>query len=592
MANLISLEEIVEKGSSPVEMTGAEIVLATPKNLGIEYVFHLTGGAVLPISDAWKYSNTPKPGMVPVFIEGNGVNAAKGYAEASGKIGACVVTSGPGATNTITGIADAYSDSVPVMVITGNVAKPLRGKAAFQEVNITDIVRTITKKAYYVSDIKDLERTIVDAYITAMSGRRGPVLVDIPNNIQRENALFMPLDKRKVDDIINQSYFVEECAEEKIKKLAELIKNSEEPLLYIGGGIKASKAEKEVSALAITAQIPVVSTLKALGSFNNERLSLGLVGMHGSYWANRAVKESDLLIALGVRFDDRVAGDPDAFAPDAKIVHVDLDPKEINRIKRSDLAIIGDAKKIISRTLYELGAMSSGGYERSDWLSRIRMLEKEHPWETGKLHNGFLQPQTVIEAIYELSRKHAKNGISVATGVGQHQMWAAQLWSGREKDQFITSGGQGQMGVGLSYAIGTQVSDPNRLVVDIDGDGSFRMGMQALRTVDAKNLPIKIFVMDNNAYGLPYQWQNRFFRGDAVSRFRTENFVNIAKEYGVIGEFLFGSATKEEVYAAVDRAFEYPGAYIIQAQIDTNAEVLPMIPPGKSIDEIRLNPLV
>lgn len=589
--SLISLEEVIEKGSKPMEMTGAEIVLATLKNLGIAHVFHLTGGAVLPISDAWEYSNTPKPEMVMVYQEGVGATAAKGYAEASGKIGVGMFTSGPGATNTATGITDAYSDSIPVLIICGN-ADSRRGEDAFQAAPIIKMTAPVTKATYRVESVAELEALIVNAYITAMSGRRGPVLVDIPVNFQRENYAFEPLNLDHIENIINSSFFVEDGFEGKVEALVDSIKNSKRPVLYIGGGVKASRAEKELAALAITAQIPVVSTLKALGSFNNARLSLGLVGMHGSYWANRAVRESDLLIAVGARFDDRVAGDPKAFAPDAKIVHIDLDPREINKVKRSDLAVVGDAKKIINMVLYELGHLPDKRRERSDWISYIRSLEKEHPWETGMLHNGFLQPQTVIEAIYELSRKYAKDGITLTTGVGQHQMWAAQRWIGREQDQFITSGGQGQMGAGLPYAIGAQVYDKKRLVIDCDGDGSFRMSLPALRTIDEYGLPIKIFILDNNCYGMPYQWQNRFYRGPAASRIRTENYVNIAKAYRIEGRVIFRNATKEEVYAAVEKAFKHPGAYIVQARIDTNAEVLPMIPPGKSIEEIRLNPLV
>jgi acetolactate synthase-1/2/3 large subunit len=548
------------------------------KKEGVDILFNYPGGAVLPLFD--ELQNAPFR-QVLVRHEQAAVHAADGYARATGKVGVTLVTSGPGATNTVTGIATAYMDSIPIVVLTGQIPTLLIGNDAFQEADIIGITRPCTKHNYLVKDAKDLGRTLKEAFYVARSGRPGPVLVDLPKDIMVNSTEFKYPDKVFVRGY-QPTY---EGHPGQIQRAVKLILKSKKPLLYAGGGIISSNASKELGLLAERLSIPVTMTLMGLGGFpGNHPLSLGMLGMHGTYRANMAVQECDLLLAIGARFDDRVTGMIEAFAPHATIIHIDIDPTSISKNVRVDLPIVGDCKRVLSKILSlleeeEIGSLKEG---LDKWLHQIEKWKAIHNMEYQQGEK--IKPQYVIEKIYELTKGDA----IITTEVGQNQMWAAQYYQFIKPRTLLTSGGLGTMGYGFPAAMGAQVAFPNKLVIDIAGDGSFQMNSQELATIVQYQLPVKVAILNNGNLGMVRQWQE-FFYGKRYASSSLEglspDFVKLAEAYGAIGL----RATKpEEVVPTLKKAFSLPKPVVIDFVVDPEENVYPMVPTGEPLNQMRL----
>ena len=561
-----------------MKKTGSQIIVECLKKEGVDILFNYPGGAVLPLFD--ELQNAPFR-QVLVRHEQAAVHAADGYARATGKVGVTLVTSGPGATNTVTGIATAYMDSIPIVVLTGQIPTLLIGNDAFQEADIIGITRPCTKHNYLVKDAKDLGRTLKEAFYVARSGRPGPVLVDLPKDIMVNSAEFKYPDKVFVRGY-QPTY---EGHPGQIQRAVKLILKSKKPLLYAGGGIISSNASKELGLLAERLSIPVTMTLMGLGSFpGNHPLSLGMLGMHGTYRANMAVQECDLLLAIGARFDDRVTGMIEAFAPHATIIHIDIDPTSISKNVRVDLPIVGDCKRVLSKILSlleeeEIGSLKEG---LDKWLHQIEKWKAIHNMEYQQGEK--IKPQYVIEKIYELTKGDA----IITTEVGQNQMWAAQYYQFIKPRTLLTSGGLGTMGYGFPAAMGAQVAFPNKLVIDIAGDGSFQMNSQELATIVQYQLPVKVAILNNGNLGMVRQWQE-FFYGKRYASSSLEglspDFVKLAEAYGAIGL----RATKpEEVVPTLKKAFSLPKPVVIDFVVDPAENVYPMVPAGEPLNQMRL----
>ena len=561
-----------------MKKTGSQIIVECLKKEGVDILFNYPGGAVLPLFD--ELQNAPFR-QVLVRHEQAAVHAADGYARATGKVGVTLVTSGPGATNTVTGIATAYMDSIPIVVLTGQIPTLLIGNDAFQEADIIGITRPCTKHNYLVKDAKDLGRTLKEAFYVARSGRPGPVLVDLPKDIMVNSTEFKYPDKVFVRGY-QPTY---EGHPGQIQRAVKLILKSKKPLLYAGGGIISSNASKELGLLAERLSIPVTMTLMGLGSFpGNHPLSLGMLGMHGTYRANMAVQECDLLLAIGARFDDRVTGMIEAFAPHATIIHIDIDPTSISKNVRVDLPIVGDCKRVLSKILSlleeeEIGSLKEG---LDKWLHQIEKWKAIHNMEYQQGEK--IKPQYVIEKIYELTKGDA----IITTEVGQNQMWAAQYYQFIKPRTLLTSGGLGTMGYGFPAAMGAQVAFPNKLVIDIAGDGSFQMNSQELATIVQYQLPVKVAILNNGNLGMVRQWQE-FFYGKRYASSSLEglspDFVKLAEAYGAIGL----RATKpEEVVPTLKKAFSLPKPVVIDFVVDPEENVYPMVPTGEPLNQMRL----
>lgn len=561
-----------------MKKTGSQIIVECLKKEGVDILFNYPGGAVLPLFD--ELQNAPFR-QIMVRHEQAAVHAADGYARATGKVGVTLVTSGPGATNTVTGIATAYMDSVPIVVLTGQIPTLLIGNDAFQEADIIGITRPCTKHNYLVKDAKDLGRTLKEAFYVARSGRPGPVLVDLPKDIMVNSTEFKYPDKVFVRGY-QPTY---EGHPGQIQRAVKLILKSKKPLLYAGGGIISSNASKELGLLAERLSIPVTMTLMGLGSFpGNHPLSLGMLGMHGTYRANMAVQECDLLLAIGARFDDRVTGMIEAFAPHATIIHIDIDPTSISKNVRVDLPIVGDCKRVLSKILSlleeeEIGSLKEG---LDKWLHQIEKWKAIHNMEYQQGEK--IKPQYVIEKIYELTKGDA----IITTEVGQNQMWAAQYYQFIKPRTLLTSGGLGTMGYGFPAAMGAQVAFPNKLVIDIAGDGSFQMNSQELATIVQYQLPVKVAILNNGNLGMVRQWQE-FFYGKRYASSSLEglspDFVKLAEAYGAIGL----RATKpEEVVPTLKKAFSLPKPVVIDFVVDPAENVYPMVPAGEPLNQMRL----
>jgi acetolactate synthase-1/2/3 large subunit len=561
-----------------MKKTGAQIIVECLKKEGVDTLFNYPGGAILPIFD--ELSNAPIH-QILVRHEQAAVHAADGYARASGKVGAVLVTSGPGATNTVTGIATAFMDSIPVVILTGQVPTLLIGNDAFQEADIIGITRPCTKHNYLAKDIKDLAQVLKEAFYVARNGRPGPVLIDLPKDTLVNSTEFKYPEKVFIRGY-QPTY---EGHPGQIQRAVKSIMKSKKPILYVGGGIISSNASKELTVFAERLGVPVTMTLMGLGGFpGNHPLSLGMLGMHGTYRANMAVMESDLLIAIGSRFDDRVTGKIEAFAPQAKIIHIDIDPTSISKNVRVDLPIVGDCKRILSKMLSLL--------EDEDIDSFKEGLDKWHH-QTEKLkalHNmnyeqkDIIKPQYVVEKIYELTKGDA----IISTEVGQNQMWAAQYYQFIKPRTLLTSGGLGTMGYGFPAAIGAQVAFPNKLVIDIAGDGSFQMNSQELATAVQYQLPIKVAILNNHYLGMIRQWQE-FFYGKRYASSSLErvspDFVKLAEAYGAIG---LRATRPEEVVPTLKKAFSIPKPVIIDFMVDPEENVYPMVPAGEPLNQMRL----
>jgi len=540
---------------------------------GVEVIFGILGGAILPLYDV--LPQYPQLRHILVRHEQGAAHAADGYARATGKVGVCFATSGPGATNLVTGIANAHLDSVPMVAITGQVARPFIGKDAFQEVDITGITLPITKHNYLVMDAAEIPGIMKEAFYLAGTGRPGPVLIDLPRDVQQEPAEFNYPNRTNLPQYkpILQGHPAQ------IKKAAKLIGESQRPLIIAGRGIIISGAFAELKGLVEKAQIPVVTTLLGTSCFpESHALSYGMLGMHGMAYANMAVDAADLIIAIGMRFDDRATAKVSGFAPHAHIIHIDIDPAEIGKNVRVDIPIVGDAKAVIG----ELTKLVDKT-KHTDWIRKLDEWRKEHP--SLIIRDGeSLLPQYVVRQIYE-----ATNGEAIiVTGVGQHQMWAAQHYWYDKPNTFISSGGLGTMGFGLPAAIGAKVGCPDSTVWCIDGDGSLQMTIQELATIAQEKVGVKIAVLHNTYLGMVRQWQELFYNKRYVATpLSSPDFVKIAEAYGLPA---LRVERREEVAPAIQKAMAEPGAFLINFIVEPEENVYPMVPPGAALAEVLEEP--
>jgi acetolactate synthase-1/2/3 large subunit len=566
-----------KKGVMPIKLKGAQIIIEVLQEEGVDTLFGYPGGAVIDIYDQLAKS---KLRHILTRHEQAAVHAADGYARASGKVGVCLVTSGPGATNTVSGIASAYMDSIPVVVLTGQVPTQLIGNDAFQEVDIVGITRPCTKHNYLVQSVEDLGRIIKEAFHIARSGRPGPVLVDIPKDVMQATTSYKP-----IKEILLKSYNpTYEPNAKQLPKVLKLIEEARKPLIFAGGGVILSRASKELTAFARKIHAPVTSSLMGLGAFPaSDPLWLGMIGMHGTYRANMASSECDLMIAVGVRFDDRVTGQVDAFAPHAKIVHIDIDPTSIRKNIQVSVPIVGDCRITLQKLnslLAKEGLGHLGGL-RAPWLEQVERWKATKPLKYEQ--KDMIKPQFVVEKLWELTKGQA----IITTEVGQNQMWAAQYYHFDHPNHFITSGGLGCMGFGLPAAIGAQIASPEKLVVDVAGDGSIQMNIQEMGTVMQYKLPVKIVILNNGYLGMVRQWQQLFYDCcySCTQMIDSPDFVRLAEAYGAVGL----RATKpEEVEKTLKEGLSIPKAVIMDFVVEREECVYPMVPSGRPITEMLL----
>jgi acetolactate synthase-1/2/3 large subunit len=556
-----------------MKMTGAQILCESLVKEGVEVIFGYPGGAVLPLYDA--LPQYPQLRHILVRHEQGGAHAADGYARATGKVGVCVATSGPGATNLVTGIANAFLDSSPVVAITGQVASSLIGKDAFQETDITGITLPITKHNYLVLDVGSLASIVKEAFYLAKSGRPGPILIDLPRDVLVGEAEFHYPDRVNLPGYkpTLQGHPAQ------IKKAAKLISEARQPLIIAGRGVIISGAYAELKHLAETVQVPVVTTLLGIGCFPESHvLSFGMLGMHGMAYANMAVDAADVIIAMGMRFDDRATGKISAFAPRARIIHIDIDPAEVGKNVRVDVPIVGDVKEV----LQELNKLIAPT-EHVAWVQQLNEWRKEHP-ATEIRECEELLPQFVIRKIHEVTRGEA----TIVTGVGQNQMFAAlHFWYDRP-NSLISSGGLGAMGFELPAAMGVKVGCPDVAVWCIAGDGGFQMTMQELATIVQERLAVKIAIMNNAHLGMIRQWQELFYgKRYVASPLASPDFVKIAEAYGIPA---LRVKRNEEVVPAIEQAIQYEGPFLIDFVVEPGENVYPMVPPGATVAEVLEEP--
>ncbi|TLN26678.1 biosynthetic-type acetolactate synthase large subunit [bacterium] len=560
-----------------MKLTGAEILIECLKKEGVETIFGYPGGVVLNVYDVLYSSEI---NHILVRHEQAAVHAADGFARATGKVGVALVTSGPGATNTITGLATAYMDSIPMVVIAGQVPTSLIGNDAFQEADTVGITRPCTKHNFLVKDVNDLARIMAEAFYIARSGRPGPVVVDLPKDVVVNSAKFSYPESVSLRGY-NPTY---EGHVGQIKKALSAITEAKRPVIYAGGGVILSNAATELAQFARKLNIPVTMTLMGLGGFpGSDPLSLGMLGMHGTFYANMAVTECDLLIAVGARFDDRVTGKVSEFAPKAKRIHIDIDPTSISKNVKVDIPIVGDIKRVLAKALEELGAVKAGERETlmAPWLGEIAAWKRERPMSYEKTHE--IKPQYVIETIREVTG----GDCIISTEVGQNQMWAAQFFTLDEPRRWLTSGGLGTMGYGFPAAMGAQAAFPDKHVIDIAGDGSIQMNIQELATVVQYKLPVKIAILNNRYLGMVRQWQELFYgrRYSNTVMEHAPDFVKLAEAYGALGL----RATKpEEVRPVIEKALAHNGPVVMDFQVCREEGVYPMVPAGAALSNMLL----
>jgi acetolactate synthase-1/2/3 large subunit len=565
------------KEENEMKLTGAQIMMEVLKEEGVDTIFGFPGGVVIDLFDELAKTDIKN---ILVRHEQGAVHAADGYARASGKTGVCLVTSGPGATNTVTGIATAYMDSIPMVVFTGQVPTQLIGNDAFQEVDIVGITRPCTKHNYLVQSAEDFPRIIKEAFFLARSGRPGPVLVDIPKDVTKETINYTPIGEVQLKSY-NPTY---NPNMKQLRKVVDLIKESERPVIFAGGGVILSQAAAELTEFARKTQIPVTTSLMGLGAFpGTDPLWLGMIGMHGTYRANMSTGVCDLIVSIGVRFDDRVTGKTDAFASQSKIVHIDIDPTSIRKNIPVTIPIVGDCKISLHHLneLVEQAGLDDIAGKRQKWFAQIEEWRSTNP--LAYKQEDTIKPQFVVEKLYELTKGQA----IITTEVGQNQMWAAQYYHFDRPNHFITSGGLGTMGFGLPAAIGAQIACPDKLVVDIAGDGSIQMNIQEMATAVQCCLPVKVAILNNAYLGMVRQWQELFYdkRYVCTDMDCAPDFVKLAEAFGAVG---LRASKPEEVEAVLKEGLAVPQPVIMDFRVDREESVYPMVPAGAPITEMLL----
>ncbi|TCZ74649.1 biosynthetic-type acetolactate synthase large subunit [Paenibacillus albiflavus] len=568
-----STEILLEKWKQPELITGSEILLRSLVLEGVDCVFGYPGGAVLYIYDAL-YGFSDFKHLLTRHEQG-AIHAADGYARSTGKVGVCIATSGPGATNLVTGIATAYMDSVPLVIITGNVATTLIGTDAFQEADITGITMPITKHSYLVRDVNELPRVIHEAFHIANTGRKGPVLIDIPKDVSAQKAMFEPVNEvnlRGYNPTVNPNKL-------QVDRLIKAIEKAERPVIIAGGGVVYADASEQLIEFVNKTQIPVTTTFLGLSGFpSGHELWLGMPGMHGTYTANMAIQDADLLISIGSRFDDRVTMKLEGFAPKAKIIaHIDVDPAEIGKNVHTDIPVVGDVKAVLSYANTKATPANS-----AKWIKTVQTNKAEFPLAYEDSEEE-LKPQYVIQMINDTTKGEA----IITTDVGQHQMWTAQYYRFQNPRSFVSSGGLGTMGFGFPSAIGAQMGNPDKLVVSINGDGGMQMCAQELAICAINNIPVKVVIINNQVLGMVRQWQeiiydNRYSHIDLAG---SPDFVKLAEAYGVKG---LRATNKEEAQQKWQEALDTPGPVVIEFVVRKNENVYPMVTQGCTLSEMLL----
>ena len=584
----------VKHPKAGTQMTGAEMVIQVMVDEGVDTIFGYSGGAILPTYDAifrWNQANPQRPInlIVPANEQGAGFMAA-GFSRASGKVGVSLVTSGPGATNSVTPVRDAMADSIPMILICGQVPRAAVGSDAFQEAPVFNIMSACAKHVFLVKNEQELEETIRSAFYIARTGRPGPVVIDLPKDVQNWQGIFkgeglLPLTgyQRRLDQLLSRR-----IQEQQAVEFFEMLRNAKRPLLYVGGGVLNANASAELREFAIRYHIPVVMTLMGLGAFDTtHELSLKMLGMHGMAYANYAVEDCDLLIAVGARFDDRVAGVPKEFAAGAKIAHIDIDAAEIGKVKTPHWYHVGDAKLAL-RDLLDYGEKFNVSTDYTTWLKYLADLKKKHAINYNR-NAERIQPQEVCELVNEITRGEA----IIATGVGQHQMFAAQYFDFKEPRTWLTSGSMGTMGFGLPAAIGAQFAFPDKLVIDVDGDGSLRMNLGEMETCTTYNLPVKILLINNLGDGMVVQWQTLFFSGRFAGTDKSlhkKDFVESARADGF--EFARRVTERKDLRRNIEEFLAWDGPAFLEVMVDKMAFVFPMVGPGMAYKDMITGPYI
>lgn len=583
----------IEKTKTKGEVTtGADIVIQSLVNHGVEVIFAYPGGCSMPLHQSLTRFSDQIRTILPRHEQGGGF-AAQGVARTTGEVGVCMATSGPGATNLVTAIADAKLDSIPMVAISAQVPVKAIGSDAFQETPIVEVCRGITKHHYLVTEVTDLARVIKEAFLIAATGRPGPVLIDIPKSVQLESCV---PDYDAALNLPGYSFESPQAKPEQIKQIAAAIKLAKRPVVYAGGGIVLADASEDLRELVKRTGIPTTTTVMGLGAFpGTDPLSLDMLGMHGSVYANYAVDEADLLIALGVRFDDRVTGKVEEFCKHGKIIHVDIDASELNKNKQAHIPICSDVKFV----LQELNKIVEPPEDISTWVDQCMKWKKENPFTYDKSYPGITQ-QSAIELLWQMTRERDP---IIAVGVGQHQMWAAQYFKFDEPRRWLSSSGLGTMGFGLPAAMGVQAANPDRLVIDIDGDGSYLMNVQEMATCACEKLPVKVLLLNNQHLGMVVQWEDRFMKGNRAHTYlgpidnpeasgqgdgigppeRYPNFVEISKGFGWGARYV---KEKGDLQSAIEEMIAHDGPYLLDVEVPYQEHVLPMIPGGMTVKDM------